>query len=255
MPPPFNLEAYVAPAMCVGARVSGWMIFTPFLGHAALPAPVKAGLTIALTILLFPIVTVDAVATGIYPGPLVIAGELGVGMIMGLCLQLVFEGIQLGGQLIGTQLGFSMANMIDPMSQVETTVMSVFHQTVALLIFLALDVHLRLVQALARSFHYLPAGTAFAVLPPAPQLCRAAAGMWLIALEIAAPVMVATMLTDMTLAFISRTSPQLPVMLVGFAVKALLGFGVLASTVAFWPRMFEKHFLAALGLAERLLAR
>jgi flagellar biosynthetic protein FliR len=254
MPPPFHLETYVAPAMCVGARVSGWMIFTPFLGHAALPAPVKAGLTIALTILLFPIVTVGTAAS-IYPGPLVIAGELGVGMIMGMCLQLVFEGIQLGGQVIGTQLGFSMANMIDPMSQVETTVVPVFHQTIALLIFLGLDVHLRLVQALARSFHYLPAGTAFTMLPPAPQLCRAAAGMWLVALEIAAPVMLATMLTDVTLAFLSRTSPQLPVMLVGFSVKALLGFGVMASTVAFWPWMLEKHFLAALGLAERLLAR
>jgi flagellar biosynthetic protein FliR len=93
------------------------------------------------------------------------------------------------------------------------------------------------------------------MLPPAPQLFRAAAGMWLVALEIAAPVMVVTMLTDVTLAFISRTSPQLPVMLVGFSVKAMLGFAVMASTVAFWPWMFEKHFLAALGTAERLLAR
>jgi flagellar biosynthetic protein FliR len=254
MNPPFHLEAYIAPFLCVGARVSGWLTFTPFLGHAALPAPVKAILTIALTILLFPVVTIGTPAT-IYPGPLVIAGELGVGMVMGLCLQLVFEGIQLGGQLIGTQLGFSMANMVDPMSQMETTVVSVFHQTIGLLMFLEMNVHLRLVQALARSFHYLPAGTAFTVLPPAPQLLRAAAGMWLVALEIAAPVMLATMLTDMTLAFVSRTSPQLPVMLMGFSVKALLGFAVLASTVAFWPRMFEKHFLAALGLAERLLAR
>lgn len=256
MNPEPSLAAYIAPALCVGARVSGWLIFTPFLGHAAIPPSVKAILTLGLTILLFPVVAVNAPAPGSpMPGPLVIVGELAVGMIMGLCLQLVFEGIQLGGTVIGTQLGFSMANLIDPMSQVETTVIAVFHQTIALLMFLQMDVHHSLVLALARSFRYLPAGTAFQIGVPAPQLLHAAAGMWLIALEIAAPVMLATMLTDVTLAFVSRTSPQLPVMLVGFSVKGMLGFAVLASTVAFWPWMFEKHFLAALGTAERLLVR
>jgi flagellar biosynthetic protein FliR len=148
-----------------------------------------------------------------------------------------------------------MANLIDPMSQVETTVVAVFHQTIALLMFLQMDVHHSLIQALARSFRYLPAGTAFQMQVPAPQLLHAAAGMWLVALEIAAPVMLATMLTDMTLAFVSRTSPQLPVMLVGFSVKGMLGFSVLAATVGFWPWMFERHFLGALGTAERLLTR
>jgi flagellar biosynthesis protein FliR len=265
MNPEPNIAAYITPALCVGARVSGWLSFTPFLGHAALPAPVKAILTIALTVLLFPVVGANveanvgtsaataASAAAIYPGPLVLAGELAVGMIMGLCLQLVFEGIQMGGQVVGTQLGFSMANMIDPMSQVETTVISVFHQTIALLMFLQMNVHLRLIQALARSFRYLPAGSAFTMHVPAQQLLHAAAGMFLVALEIAAPVMLATMLTDVTLAFISRSSPQLPVMLMGFSVKGLLGFAVMGSTVAFWPWMFEKHFLAALGMAEKML--
>jgi flagellar biosynthetic protein FliR len=256
MTPEPSLAAYIAPIMCVGARVSGWLTFTPFLGHAAIPPSVKAILTLGLTVLLYPVVAAGAPAPGSpMPGPLVIAGELVVGMIMGLCMQLVFEGIQLGGTVIGTQLGFSMANLIDPMSQMETTVVAVFHQTIALLMFLQMDVHHSLVQALARSFRYLPAGTAFRLGVPAPQLLHAAAGMWLVALEIAAPVMLATMLTDMTLAFISRTSPQLPVMLVGFSVKGMLGFAVLASTVAFWPWMFERHFLAALGTAERLLVK
>ncbi len=253
-----NLAGYFAPALCVGARVSGWLTFTPFLGHAALPPPVKAILTLGLTILLYPVVGASAGATippGTYPGPLVIVGELAVGMIMGLCVQLVFEGIELGGTIIGTQLGFSMANLIDPMSQVETTVVAVFHQTIALLMFLQMDVHHTLVQALARSYRYLPAGTAFTLKTPAPQLLHAAAGMWLVALEIAAPVMLATMLTDVTLAFVSRTSPQLVVMLMAFSIKALLGFTVLGATVVFWPWMLERHFLSAFSLAERMLLK
>jgi flagellar biosynthetic protein FliR len=247
-----NIVAYIAPALVVGARISGWMTFTPFLGHAALPPSVKAGLTLVLTALLYPVVAGGLVMTTM-PGPVMIAGELGVGMLMGLCMQLVFDGIQLGGQIVGTQLGFSMANLIDPMSQVETTVISVFHQSIALIIFLQMNVHHRLLQALGRSFHYLPAGTAFRMLIPAPQLLRAATGMWLVALEIAAPVMLATMLTDVTLAFLSRMSPQIPVMLMGFSIKGMLGFTVIAATVGMWPWMFERHFIAALNAAERML--
>jgi flagellar biosynthetic protein FliR len=202
--------------------------------------------------LLYPVVAGGLVMTTM-PGPVMIAGELGVGMLMGLCMQLVFDGIQLGGQIVGTQLGFSMANLIDPMSQVETTVISVFHQSIALIIFLQMNVHHRLLQALGRSFHYLPAGTAFRMLIPAPQLLRAATGMWLVALEIAAPVMLATMLTDVTLAFLSRMSPQIPVMLMGFSIKGMLGFTVIAATVGMWPWMFERHFIAALNAAERML--
>jgi flagellar biosynthetic protein FliR len=137
-----NIVSYVAPALVVGARISGWMTFTPFLGHAALPPSVKAGLTLILTALLYPVVAGDLTMTTM-PGPLMIAGELGVGMLLGLCMQLVFDGIQLGGQIVGTQLGFSMANLIDPLSQVETTVISVFHQSIALIIFLQMNVHHR----------------------------------------------------------------------------------------------------------------
>ncbi len=253
-----NLVSFIAPALCVGARVSGWMTLTPFLGHAALPAPVKAGLTIALTALIFPVVTSNMPAATSFPGPGVLAGELGVGMLMGLCVQVVFDGVQLAGQLVGTQLGFSLANIIDPTSQVETTVVSVFHQSIALLIFLQLNVHHRLLQALGRSFRYLPAGSAFgatlANTLPAPQLLKAAAGMWLVAIEIAAPVMLATMLTDVALAFLSRTSPQLPVILVGISLKSLIGLSVVMGAVELWPRLLERHLLAALSTAEILLA-
>src|SRR5580693_7940930 len=180
MNPEPSLTAYIAPALCVGARVSGWLTFTPFLGHAALPNSVKAILTLGFTILLFPVVATTPPPGGVLPGPMVLVGELSVGMIMGLCLQLVFEGIQLGGTIIGTQLGFSMANLIDPMSQVETTVVAVFHQTIALLMFLQMDIHHSLVLALARSFRYLPAGTVFQIGVPAPQPLPVAAGSWLI---------------------------------------------------------------------------
>lgn len=247
-----NVIAYVAPALCVGARISGWMTFLPMFSHAALPPPVKAGLTIALTVLMYPALGTSVTMTAM-PGPLTLAGELGVGMVMGLCMQLVFDGIQMGGQIVGTQLGFSLANMIDPLSQIETTVISVFHQSIALIIFLQMNVHHRLLQALARSYTFIPPGSAFGSAIPAPQLLHAAAGMFLVAIEVAAPVMLSTMLIDVTLAFLSRTSPQLPVMLVGISLKSMVGYAVVGATVVLWPWMLERYFINALNTAEKLL--
>ena len=85
-----------------------------------------------------------------------------IGMLLGLAVQFVFEAAQLAGQVMGMQVGYGLVNILDPNTQVDTPVLSVFSQTMAMLIFLQLGVHRWLVRALAASFTYLPAGTALA---------------------------------------------------------------------------------------------
>ncbi|HWP85515.1 MAG TPA: flagellar biosynthetic protein FliR, partial [Terriglobia bacterium] len=151
------------------------------------------------------------------------------------------------------QLGFSLANVIDPQSMVETPVLSIFHQMIALFIFLQVGVHYWILRALARSFAYLPLGGAVLELPAASGIARLSAGMLLIAVQIAAPVLLATVLADLALAMMGRASPQLPVLFVGLSVKSVIGYGVLLASVVFWPRLLESHFARAIVAAERLL--
>ncbi len=92
--------------------------------------------------------------------------------------------------------------------------LAVFSQTIAMLIFLQLDVHHWLVRALAASFAYLPAGAA-RHRRLTRQLLHAAGGIWLAGVQIAAPVLAATLVADMVLGFLGKASPQLPVLFLG----------------------------------------
>jgi flagellar biosynthetic protein FliR len=77
--------------------------------------------------------------------------------------------------------------------------------------------------------------------------------MWLVGLQIAAPVLFATILIDVTVGFLTKASPQLPAMLFSIPLKSAIGYGTLAVGISLWPGIFEKQFIVALGWSERLL--
>jgi flagellar biosynthetic protein FliR len=159
----------------------------------------------------------------------------------------------MAGQILGVQIGYSLANVFDPQTQADTPVLSEFHRLAALLIFLQLDVHHWLLRSLVRSFAYLPPGAATMTLAAATGLLHAAGGIFLAGVQIAAPSLVATLVADMALGFLGKASPQLPVLFIGLAVKNLVGLTVLIAAMAYWPRMFNQQFSQAIQTAERLL--
>jgi flagellar biosynthetic protein FliR len=132
-------------------------------------------------------------------------------------------------------------------------VLSVFHQLFALLVFLQLDVHHWILRGIVKSFDYVPVGSV--VISPAVvhQLFRAAGGMWLAGVQIAAPLLFATVLIDVAVGFLSKASPQLPAMLLSIPLKSLVGYVVLGVATGLWPGVFEKQFTLAVGWSERLL--
>ena len=86
--------------------------------------------------------------------------ELLVGVALGIATSVVFEAVQMAGQVLSIQMGYSLINILDPNTQVDTTVVAMFQQSIAMLIFLRLDVHLWLLRAIGNSFSYLPPGSA-----------------------------------------------------------------------------------------------
>lgn len=247
------LERVISQAVFVGVRIGMLMVFAPFFGSLSVPARVKAGLTVALTALLYPVYAPRALDFNGLNWCRVMAGEVVVGLILGLTLTFVFEGAQLAGQMLGFQLGYSLVNVIDPQTQVETPVLSTFHQVVVLLLFLQLGVHHWLLRGLAKSFEYLPPGVASATPAASGELLHAAGAMLVIAVQIAAPALIATMLADIVLGLIGKASPQLPVLFMGLSLKALVGFLVLAGSLRYWPVLMERYFLSAFQTMELLL--
>jgi|SRR5271166_4209629 len=251
--PTLPLESMVTAVLFIGLRVGGLMVCAPFFSSQSIPPAVKVGLTVTLTALLYSVYRPAGVEGGALGWTGTVAGEAAIGLLLGLAMQLVFEAAQMAGQLIGVQAGYSLVTLLDPQTQADTPVMSTFNQLVVLLLFLQMNVHHWLLRGLAASFAYLPPGSLISTSRAAAGLLHAAAGIWLSGLQVAAPIVVATLLVDITLGFLAKASPQIPVLFLGLSIKTALSLTILAASLMFWPRLFERQFAAAISLGERLL--
>ena len=253
MPVEPQFESMMTAVACVGTRVAGLLVFTPFLGSNAIAPRVKAGFVVVLTVLLYPVCgprELSLTAGGMLR---VMLSEGLVGLLLGLSVGFVFEAATFAGQLMGTQVGYGLVNIIDPNTQVDTPVLSVFTQTMAMLIFLQLGVHRWLVRALASSFSYIPVGSAGATGEMTRELLHSAGGILLAGVQIAAPALIATLLIDLVLGFLGKSSPQLPVLFLGLSVKSMVGLLLLALSLRYWPAIFDRYFTTAIHSGEQLL--
>jgi len=253
MPNVIHLDELLAAAVFTGARVSGLMVYCPFLGSDTISLPIKAGLALLLTILLHPLHGPAVLDAKPWSWAGISLQEAAIGVLLGLTANLVFEAALMAGQVLGVQIGYSLATVFDPQTQADLPVLSQFHQFAAMLIFLELDVHHWMLRALARSFAYLPPGKFTLTLAAAGGLLHAAGGIFLSGVQMAAPSLVATLVIDVALGFLGKASPQLPVMFIGIAIKNLAGLTVLLAAIAYWPRLFEHEFTQTMQVAERLL--
>jgi flagellar biosynthesis protein FliR len=249
----FSLANPLSALLVLGSRVSGVMLFAPFLSHVAIPPRIKVMLAVTITAVLYPVFLgrVEVVPIGQWP-PL-LATELLVGIAIGITTNLVFDAAQTAGQVLSVQMGYSLVTILDPQTQVDTTVVSVFMQTMALMIFLGLDVHHWILRAITRSFEYLPPGSATLNVAFTTQLLHVAGSVLGIGIQIAAPVLVATIMADLLLGLLGKASPQMPLLFLGPAVKALFGLVLLSSAMRYWPDLFGRLFSNSFGLMEHAL--
>lgn len=239
--------------LTITVRLSGLMLFAPFFGSVSVPPRVKAALVLALSALLYPMLSPALAHRDLSDWPMLVLGELLIGAALGIATNLVFDAVQMAGQVLSVQMGYSLVNILDPQTQVDSTVMSLFHQTIALLIFLRLDVHLWLLKAITRSFTVLPPGHMHLSAAFTTTLLRGAGSVFALGVHMAAPVLSATFLTDVILGLLGRASPQAPLMLLGPAVKSVLGLALLFATLRYWPTMLERFFASSMELSDHLL--
>lgn len=250
---PLDLQQVLSHVFLIGVRVAGLMSFAPFLGSISIPARIRAMFTLALTALLYPVIQTPAMVLTPSAWTRLALGEAIFGIGLGLCVQFVFEGAQLAGQIGGFQFAFSLVNVIDPQSNVDTPVLSVFHQLIVLLLFLQLNVHHWMLRGLVKSFEFAPPGSLALSQMAMKELLHDAAGMWVAGVQLATPILLATVLIDVTVGFLSKAAPQMSAIFLSIPLKSLVGYGVLAVALGMWPAYFEREFAMALGWSERLL--
>jgi flagellar biosynthetic protein FliR len=239
--------------LTIGVRLTGIMLFAPFFGSVTIPARVKVVLVVALTALLYPMTAARIPAMTMSQWPMMVFSELLIGITLGIATNIVFDGVQMAGQVLSVQMGYSLVNILDPQTQVESTVVATFHQTVAMLIFLRLNVHFWILRAVAHSFDYLPPSSGHFGAVFTSAVVQSGAEVFSIGIQIAAPVLSATLLADIALGLLGKASPQLPLMLLGPAVKSILGLLILISALKYWPNLFEGMFIRSIEQADNLL--
>lgn len=247
------IEHVLAAAVFTGARVAGLMVFCPVFASDAIPVRLKAIVVLLITAVLYPIYGPARLDLRPWQWVGMAVSEVLIGLVLGLTANFMMEAPMMAGQILGVQMGYSLATLFDPQTQADTPVLAEFHRLAALLIFLQMDVHHWLLRAVVKSFAYIPAGATPATYAAVTGLLHAAAGIFLAGVQIAAPGLVATLVADVALGFLGKASPQLPVLFIGLAVKNLLGLSVLVGVVAFWPSSLSERFAESISWGERLL--
>jgi len=207
-------------------RLGAIVLSLPLLGSGNVPAQVKILFILMLSVGLYPLTQAQQVVIPQRLGHLglVIVGEMLIGLTIGFVAQLLFAGIQLGGELMSQQMGLHVATLFDPHSAQQVSLVTHFQYVLAILIFLASSAHHWFILAMAESLHRIPlAGlsTAGAVLPVLLGLLGKAC---VIAIQLATPVSVALLLATLALGIIARLVPQLNVFMLSF--PATLGLGI-----------------------------
>lgn len=247
------LLTIITALLTISVRLSGLMLFAPFFGSTAIPPRIKAGLVLALTLLLFPAVSKDIGTYSLIQWPLLVLTEFVIGAGMGIVTNLVFEAANLAGEVLGVQMGYSLVNILDPQTQVNSTVIPLFYQAMVMLIFLRMDVHYWLLKAVGNSFLYLPPGSAHLSGLFTKSVITSAGMVFGLGIQIAAPVLSATLVTDILLGILGKASPQMPLMLLGPAIKSLLGLVIMVATLKYWPDLYRHLFQEAVAGGEHLL--
>lgn len=251
---PFDLFAPGTPAVLAlfGARVSGLVLVAPVFSARTVPAMVRAGLVVLLTVLLAPV----ARAAGADVPALTPAGfltEALIGFAIGLGAALLVGAAEAAGELMAIQIGLSGAALMDPLNQQSTPVLGQFMQLLALALLLALDLHLVMLDALGASVRLLPIGAPLDVQAGLGEMVRAGATLFALGLRFAAPVIAAVLVTNVALAVLSRAAPQLNVLSVAFPLQIGIGLLTLLAAIPLLATFFSGWSAGYDGLLERML--
>jgi flagellar biosynthetic protein FliR len=238
------IQNEVAFFLLVFVRITGIFMMTPIFGSRNIPARVKAGLALIIAYVLFPLVfnNMAVLPESFIPYILLVAGELIVGLIIGFVSSLLFSAIQMAGQILDMQIGFGIINMIDPLSGQQAPLIGNFKYILALITLLSINGHHVLLSALFASFKLIPVTGVVLPVALAEFMVMMITSMFVIALKISLPVLIALLLTDIALGILARTMPQMNIFVVGVPGKIIIGLFVLSIALPFYIFFLEMAF-------------
>lgn len=231
-------------------RVSGLTMTAPIYGTKEVPIQVRVLLAVALALLITPTQWDAAVE---YPGTTIhylvfVAGELLVGLCLGLGILILFSGMQLAGQMIGRVGGLMLADVFDPTTETSVPMFSRLLLLVALAVFVCIGGHRMLMAGLLDTFQTIPPGCGAIPHSIARTFVVLLTQSFSLGIRAAVPVVTALLLSTLVMGLISRTLPQLNILMVGFGLNSMLTFATLSLTLGAMAWAFQEQVQPALQI-------
>lgn len=204
-------------------RVLGLFLTAPVWSSRAVPVQLRVGVALVTALVVLPLFASPRLPESLPALVPLALQEMLVGMLIGFIAALAMSAFQFAGQLLDVNMGLSMVNVLDPLSNTQVPILGNFLHLLAMLIFLAINGHHMLLGALMDSYALVPIGGAQLSQPLSQALVGIAANLFMIGLKVAAPVLAALFLTTVALGVLNRAVPQLNVFVVGLPVQLAVG--------------------------------
>ena len=238
-------------------RMSGFLLFNPLLGRSNLPAIVKTGMALVLSILVF-----GTAGTGVpQPDTLVelafrLLLELGIGLVLGFVMRVVFSVVQIGGEVIDTQMGMTMAQIYDASSQANLSVTASLLNILLILDFFAENGHYTLMRLLTTSGELVPYGAAALGDGVYAYVIELFLACMLLAVKLAMPILAAELLGEVGMGVLMKAIPQINAFVINIELKVIIGlllFFLLLTPINEFLLELESGMLSELGRILRLI--
>ncbi len=226
------------------ARTAALVGSMPVFSGGQTPVRFKAALAVGFSLVVFPVVEPLLPRVPFEPWTLgiLLAKEVTLGVMIGFTAQLIFTAVEFGGTIIGYQMGFAAANVFDPQTQRQISVMSQFQSVFAILIFLAINGHFLLLRAMVDSYRLLPPGTEHLSGGAIPYLMHLTGNMFVLAVKFSAPILAVLLVSALAMGIMARIFPQLNVFMLSYLVNIGLAFLLFGLSLNLAANLLSREF-------------
>ncbi|HEX4376979.1 MAG TPA: flagellar biosynthetic protein FliR [Steroidobacteraceae bacterium] len=248
-----QIEGWLGAAFFPFLRIGACLMTAPLFSANYVPPRIRIVLAILLTFVVLPLIPRPQGLTVLSgDGVVTTVQQLVIGAALGFIVQMIFEAINFGGQMIANGMGMGLAATIDPTTNAETPALGQLYTMLGSLTFLALDGHLALIDTLVSSFKGLPVGPAGFSMDALHALSAWGDELFSGALRVALPGITAMMVINLAFGAISRAAPSMNMFSVGFPITMIFGLVVVFFGLSTLQSGFTQMIGDTLGFLREL---
>jgi flagellar biosynthetic protein FliR len=168
--------------------------------------------------------------------------EVFLGLLIGLASSLIFYAVMLCSRVVSTQMGIAIANVYDPQSRTDISIVAQFHLLLALVLFFAVSGHHLIISGVIDIFKFFPVGELSFPIGSVKELVVLSSKVFSVAVQLGSSVVVILLLTSLSLGLIARTTPQINIFIVAFPLRLLVGLLALGLSIPYMARAMSDLF-------------